>query len=167
MWLIAIAHPKKEVYASQQLQNQGCDAFVPMCWRDAPNKGKVSPQPAQQLVPLLNQYFLFNPKGLAIRTVLSTRGVRGLVKQAGGEPSTVSEREYQRWYEMTSMVADFRQSAAQYVIGQQLKIENGPFMGMVGRLMGISGNKLKLDLEGSGNSVKLSVGKSDVSVIAA
>lgn len=171
VWLIAISHPKKEVYASQQLQNQGCECFVPMCWRDVPNKGEfkhtVSPQQKQQLVPLLSNYFLFNPNGLAIRTVLSTRGIRGLVKQAGGEPSAVNDREYQRWYEMTSMVADFRKKAAQYVIGQQLKIEEGPFAGMMGNLLEISGGKLKIDVDLMGRSVNLVVGKDAVKSIAA
>lgn len=159
-WLIAISHPSKEQYAAQQLEQQGCETYVPLCWRDKPHKGRiVSPRQSPQLVALLNLYFLFKPNGLPVRTALNTRGIRGLVKQAGGEPATVRQRDYERWYEMTSMVADFRQSAAQYVIGQQLKIEEGPFAGTIGRLLEISGSKYKLGLAESGNSLTLTVSK--------
>lgn len=162
-WLIAISHPSKEQYAAQQLEQQGCETYVPLCWRDKPKRprsGKdVSHTNTPQIVPLISAYFLFRSMGLPVRTVLNTRGIRGIVKQAGGEPATVRQKDYERWYEMTSMVADFRQSAAQYVIGQQLKIEEGPFAGTIGRLLEISGSKYKLGLAESGNSLTLTVSK--------
>lgn len=164
-WLVAISKPAKESYAAEQLRNQGCETYVPFCLRDHDGRSNTKGTPRYE--PLLGRYFLFKANGLPIRTVLSTRGIHSIVKGGDGSPSSVSEREYQRWYEMTSMVADFRKSAAQYVIGQALRIETGAFAGMMGNLMEISGNKLKISLAASDNSIKLTVGKSDVSVIAA
>lgn len=162
-WLIAVSHPSKEQYAARELENQGCQCFVPLCWRDPPNKGRIVSRPAgPQLVPLLSQYFLFRSMGLPIRTVLSTRGIRGMVKQAGGEPATVRQQDYERWYELTAMVADFRKTAAQHVIGEQLRVEGGPFAGQMGRLLEISGGKYKIGLAAAGNSLTLTVNRDQV-----
>lgn len=163
-WLIAISHPKQEKYAASQLENQGCETYVPMCWRDAPHRGRiVSRKQAQQIVPLLSAYFVFKTNGLPVRTVLSTRGIRSIVKQSDGSPATMRQSEYERWVEMTSAVQDFRKTAAEYVIGQQLKIEKGPFAGLVGRLLEISSGKVKLELQSETNSLTITTDKTMVS----
>lgn len=164
-WLVAVSKPAKESYAAHQLQNQGCDIYLPYCLRDHDRRTNTSGTPRYE--PLVGRYFLFKTNGLPIRTVLSTRGIHSIVKRGDGSPASVSEREYQRWYEMTSMVADFRKKAAQYVIGQQLKIEEGPFSGLMGNLLEISGGKLKIDVDLMGRSVNLVVGKDAVKSIAA
>lgn len=165
MWLVAVSKPAKESYAAQQLQNQGCDTYLPYCLRDNDKRTNTVGIPRCEV--LISRYFVFRTNGLPIRTVLSTRGIHSIVKRGDGSPAELSEREYQRWHEMTSMVADFRKKAAHYVIGQQLKIEEGPFAGMMGNLLEISGGKLKIDVDLMGRSVNLVVGKDAVKSIAA
>jgi hypothetical protein len=118
-WLVAISHPQKESYAAQQLRNQGCETYVPFCVEDRVSRGKKT----AQYVPLMRRYFLFNPMGLPIRTVLSTRGIRSIVTQGDGSPAKVSNAEYERWVEQSSAVQDFRRKAALYVIGQTVSFQ--------------------------------------------
>lgn len=167
MYLVAISKPSQELFAARELTNQGCDCYVPMCIREVTNRRGVSRRTEPKYLPLLSKYFLFNPNGLPVRIIKNTRAIAGIVEQGDGSPAQVSEREYQRWVEMTSAVQDFRKTAAEYVIGQQLKIEKGPFAGLMGNLLEVSSGKLKIDVDLMGRSVNLVVAKADVSVSAA
>lgn len=157
MYLVAISKPSQEQYAASQLTNQGCECYVPVCLKDVSQKQK------SEYSVILPRYFMFNPNGLAVRKVLNTRGVAGIVKHGDGTPAKVNERDFQWWVEMTAAVQDFRRKAAQYMIGQQLAVTEGPFAGMVGELIGYSGQKLKLELSGSVNSLTITTDKSMVS----
>lgn len=162
-YLVAISKPSQELFAARELTNQGCDCYVPICIREVTNRRGVSRRTEPKYLPLLSKYFLFNPNGLPVRIIKNTRAIAGIVEQGDGSPAQVSEREYQRWVEMTSAVQDFRKSAAEYVIGQQLKIEKGPFAGLVGRLLEISSGKVKLELQSETNSLTITTDKTMVS----
>lgn len=159
MFLVAISKPSQELYACQQLTNQGAQCYLPMCLEDRSVKQKSEPR----LIPLLKRYFLFDPCGIPVRTVLNTRGIASIVKQGDGSPAKVSQKEYDWWVSMTAAVQDFRQSAAQYMIGQTVRVSEGPFAGMLGELIGVSGNKLKITLSGAQNSLTITTDKSTVS----
>lgn len=145
VWMVAISKPAKESYAAQQLQNQGCEIYLPYCLRD--HDGRTNTKGKSNYEPIISRYFLFRANGLPIRTVLSTRGIHSIVKQGDGGPAVVTDQEYARWVSWTSVVHDFRKKAAQYVIGQQLKIEEGPFANLLGNILEISGSKLKIEHE--------------------
>jgi transcription antitermination factor NusG len=157
MYLVAISKPHQEAYAARQLENQGAQCYVPVCLKD------VSQKSQSHYSPLLARYFMFAPQGLAIRKVLNTRGVSGIVKHGDGTPAQVSKKDFEWWLSMTAVVQDMRRKTAQYMIGQTVAVSEGPFAGLLGELIGFSGQKLKLQLPESQNSLILTVGKDAVS----
>lgn len=161
MYLVAISKPQQETYAARQLENQGALCYVPVCLRD------VSQKTGSQFQPLLARYFMFAPQGLAIRKVLNTRGIAGIVKHGDGTPAQVSKRDFEWWQTMTAVVQDMRRQTAQYMIGQAVAVSDGPFAGLVGELIGFSGQKLKIELPKAQNSLTITISKDSVSTVAA
>lgn len=165
-WLVGISAPQKEVEAARELTSLGVITYLPMCLRDLKYyKGKKNLE--QQLkkdpeVPLLQRYFLFDPNGVHVRTILSGKHISGIVKRQSGEPLPVSQAEYDRWVRITAGLQDFRQRSAQYILGQQLTIERGPMQGWTGILRQIMGSKLQIEVASIGGSVKLVANQSDV-----
>lgn len=165
-WLVGISAPQKEVEAAKELSSLGVITYLPMCLRDLKYyKGKKSLD--QQLkkdpeVPLLQRYFLFDPNGVHVRTILSGKHISGIVKRQSGEPLPVSQSEYDRWVSITAGLQDFREKSARYILGQQLTIERGPLMGWTGILRQIMGSKLQIEVASIGGNVKLVANQSDV-----
>lgn len=165
-WLVAISAPQKEVEAAKELTSLGATSYLPMCLRDLKYyKGKKNLESQLKKdpeVPLLQRYFLFEPNGVHIRTILSQKAISGIVKRQTGEPMPVSEAEYNRWVSMTAGLQDFREKSARYILGQQLTIERGPMTGFTGILRQVLGSRVQIEIDSFGNSLKMVVNKEDV-----
>lgn len=165
MWYCAVSKPSKEVYAAQQLRNQGADTFVPMCLRDVKRRKDAPSEVREQ--PVLSRYFLFRPNGLAIRTVLSTRGIAGIVKWGSGEPIQVSQEAYDKWVRDASAVQDMRAKAAEYILSQTYNVQTSRGTTFAGELIEILSGKLKFQLGKDYGYAKMTVRTNEAEFTAA
>lgn len=156
MWLAVISKPKEEYRATRELQNQGATVFLPECLARRPQKGATAFRDV--LTPLFPGYLFAALNGVSVRSVLNTRGVRGVVKYGSGEPIWMREREMQALMAICGAVVDMRPQAARLHVGMNIVVKHGPFAGLSGTIVEILKNELKITHEVSENKSKFTFG---------
>lgn len=143
-WVAVISHAGQQYRAARELQNQGCTVFLPECIVE--KRDRKTKQKRTVTVPRLGRYLFCNPNGLAIRTVLSTRGVHSMVRKGSGEPDWIRPETMESVIALMSAVQDMTPRAAAVYVGQKLTVKDGPFAGITGTVIEILGKELKLSL---------------------
>jgi transcriptional antiterminator RfaH len=126
-WLVVTTHPSREALAAEHLEPQGFIAYCPMVLRRIRHARKTE----DVLRPLFPGYMFVTGTAEVcnVRPILSTRGVRSLVKcgdQLGHVPASLIDGFKAR--EVNGAI--MRQSQA-FKPGQQVRVTSGPFDGLV------------------------------------
>ena len=132
-WIVVSTHPHKEAAAIGNLTNQGFGTYCPLVRKRVRHARKTT----SVLRPLFPSYLFVElpSENTPWRPVLSTFGVRSVIR-SGDEPSRLS----------TEFIAALRAREEDgvivapphpYVVGQQVRIADGPFDGTVATIIGL------------------------------
>lgn len=131
-WFVVMTKPKQELLATQNLLNQCFEVFLPQF--NQPNLNKeVNP-----LFPsyLFVRFDISNPKWLKIK---NTRGVRKLLN-SNINPTKVDEKIIDILLRSTNSNGVISKSYLNYKLNQSVKIMNGPFKNMLGKITSLKTN---------------------------
>lgn len=130
-WAVVNNHPHQHSVACANLERQEFEAYCPMVARSVRHARRTQ----DVLRPLFPGYLFvrINPDAQRWRVILSTFGVRSLVRVAGS-PALVDEGlvESLKGREKNGVIV---KPAAPYQLGQKLKIAGSAFDGMVGTII--------------------------------
>jgi transcriptional antiterminator RfaH len=147
VWYIVHCKPNSEQIAFRNLANQDFSAFLPL--QKLTNRKGISFQTRTR--PLFPGYMFVaqNPNAGQWRKINNTRGVARLVCLAA-DPTPVPRIVMNQLFEHCDGNGVFRQSV-NLVTGDNVKISQGPFSGMIGKIIEIEPSQrvhLLLDLLG-------------------
>jgi len=135
-WYVARTLPQRELYASQQLTNQGFRIFVPRYWKNRRHARKVETVSA----PLFPRYIfvILDRTRDRWRSINGTLGVDRLLTQAG-EPQSVPHGAVESLLDVADAEGNV-QFDFQLKAGQTIKVTAGPFADLVGQLERLDDN---------------------------
>ena len=126
-WAVVNTHPHREQIALQNLQRQKFHAYCPMLRRRRSHARRVT----SVLRPLFPGY-LFVSTGTNFgrwRPILSTYGVRSIVRS--GQTIGCIDHDVHRSLARSRGRRRHRSPSVPYLVGQSVKIADGPFDGLV------------------------------------
>lgn len=135
-WLVVYTHPHAETKALANLRRQGYDGYLPLCrrWRRHARRREIVKR------PLFPRYLFvaFDAMTTRWRPILSTVGVAGLVRQ-GDMPVPVPAGvvEQLRDGERAGRFDDLS-PIARLTAGALVRIKDGPFGDLIGRLQSLA-----------------------------
>jgi transcriptional antiterminator RfaH len=134
-WIVINTHTHKEALALENLQRQGFSAYCPVILKNIRHARQVR----EELRPLFPSYVFvrFGSRAtLNWKPMTSTYGVRSVV-QCGDRPSLLDNAfiEGLRAREVDGVVV---QSANAYKVGQKVRLEGGPFDGVLATIIELS-----------------------------
>ncbi|MFA5956416.1 transcription termination/antitermination protein NusG [Hyphomicrobium sp.] len=136
IWIAANTHPNREQVAEHHLRNQGYEPYMPVMRKQIRHARQVR----DVLRPLFPGYLFvhLSPAHRRWRPILSTVGIRSVVC-SGDVPCVVPE----------TFIDDLKQreqdgvivrSASSRQIGETVRIVQGAFDGLAGKIIGLSEN---------------------------
>jgi transcriptional antiterminator RfaH len=130
-WAVVNTHPHKEVYALENLKNQEFNAYCPMIQQRIKHARRIQ----EVLRPLFPSYLFVknNPDWQRWRPILSTIGVRKLVC-CGDQPSLLGNG-FVSALKAREEGGIIVQPSAKYRVGQQVRLEEGAFDGVVATII--------------------------------
>lgn len=151
-WLVVYTHPLAEAKALANLRQQGYDAYLPWCrrWRRHARRREIVRR------PLFPRYLFvaFDAMTTRWRPILSTVGVAGVIRQ-GELPVPVSDAvvDQIRDGERAGRFDDLS-PVARLAAGAFVRIKDGPFGDLIGRLQSLAdGERVNVLLELLGREV--------------
>lgn len=143
MWLAVISRPSQQRTAEWNLTNQGCQTFAPQRTVKRQKRGVWEWHNEYRF----ERYLFCLPNGLAVRTVLSSRGVSSIVKHADGRPWYMSPADMEDLMGICAATSTMEKKAADWFIDQRLTVRDGPFAGLSGTVQKILKGKIELLVE--------------------
>jgi transcriptional antiterminator RfaH len=136
VWIVVNTQTNREALAERNLLNQHYEVYQPLIRKQVRHARRVQ----HVLRPLFPGYLFvrFNPSETRWRPILSTPGVRSVVR-TGDVPCLVAER----------LIADLKarekdgviaRSASPRQIGEAVRVAHGPFDGLIGRIIELPEN---------------------------
>jgi transcriptional antiterminator RfaH len=151
-WFVVYTHPHAEEKALANLRRQGYDGYLPACrrWRRHARRREIVRR------PLFPRYLFvaFDAMSTRWRPILSTAGVAGLVRQ-GDHPLAVPAGivEQIRDGERTGRFDELA-PVARLAAGALVRIKDGPFGELIGRLQSLAdGDRVNVLLQLLGREV--------------
>lgn len=133
-WAVVNTHPHKELYAIENLKRQSLDVYCPMMKQRIKHARRVT----EALRPLFPSYLFVkvDPSRRRWKPILSTFGVRTLVC-CGEQPSLLDDGFINalRAREDEGVIVP---PSHKFHLGQQVRIDEGPFEGVVARIIEMS-----------------------------
>lgn len=130
-WAVVNTHPHKERFALENLERQEFPAYCPLIRRRRSHARRVS----DVLRPLFPGYLFvkFNPEVQRWRPILSTFGVRAIVR-SGDQPSMIEDAFIRslRAREVEGVIA---RPDSPYEVGQEVRLAGGAFDGLVATIV--------------------------------
>jgi transcriptional antiterminator RfaH len=134
-WVLVKTKPRQEHWAKKNIENQGCEAFLPL-FRDI-NKEKI--RKPTELKPLFPSYLPVKIQG-PWNFLRSTFGVSHIVMTAGEpaiiRPEIILDLKNRQAKDGTIEVPQHR-----FDLGQEVRIKRGAFADCIGRFAGMSGKE--------------------------
>jgi transcriptional antiterminator RfaH len=135
-WAVAATHPHREALASENLTRQGFTSYCPVIMRRVRHARRAY----DSVKPLFPGYLFIGLENwqTQLRPLSSTLGIRTLV-MSGGRPATLPAGfvENLRAREIDGRIAKPERA---FQIGQTVTIQNGPFDGLIGQIVGLREN---------------------------
>jgi transcriptional antiterminator RfaH len=132
-WAVVNTHPHREPVARDHLRRQGFDVYCPLMRRRRTHARRVE----NVLRPLFPGYLFVHVEveSMRWRPILSTVGVRALVR-FGDRLALLDEAFLQnlRAREVDGAIA---RPAMPYRVGQQVRLDGGPFDGVVATILSL------------------------------
>ena len=155
-WVVVNTQPHREQVAVENLARQAFDCYCPMIMKRVRQARKHH----DVLRPLFSSYLFVqvNPRETRWRPILSTMGVRSLVR-FGNEPSLVSD-DFITSLRAREVDGRITPPEARFKIGDPVRLVGGPFDGVVAEiiemadkdrlvvLMALLNQKVKVDAGG-------------------
>lgn len=159
-WYIAYTMPKAERKVHQRLNDLGAVSFLPLQktireWSD--RKKKIE-------IPVFPNYIFIYASNNERFDFLKLKGLTRYVS-FGGDPATVSTQLIDSL--RIVLMGDFEVSSVDFVQGMQVRIIDGPFMGVEGILLQKRGaNRLTLKIDALKRVVSIDISASSVELVA-
>jgi transcriptional antiterminator RfaH len=135
-WAVAATHPHREALASENLTRQGFTSYCPVIMRRIRHARRTY----DSLKPLFPGYLFIELENwqTQIRPLLGTLGIRTVV-MSSGRPATLPSGfvESLRAREIDGRIAKPERA---FQIGQTVRIQNGPFDGLIGQIVELREN---------------------------
>lgn len=132
-WILVKTKPRQEHWAKRNVENQGCEAFLPL-YRDF-NKEKI--RKPTELKPLFPSYLPVKIQG-QFHFLKSTFGVSHIVMTAGEpaiiRPEIILDLKMRQAKDGTIEVPQHR-----FDLGQEVRFKRGAFADAIGRFSGMCG----------------------------
>ena len=151
-WFVVYTHPHAEAKALANLHQQGYDGYLPWCrrWRRHARRREIVRR------PLFPRYLFvtFDAMSTRWRPILSTFGVAGLVRE-GDRPLAVPRGVIDeiRMGEQSGRFDDLS-PVAKLAAGALVRIKDGPFGDLVGKLQSLAdGDRVNVLLQLLGREV--------------
>jgi transcriptional antiterminator RfaH len=161
-WYLVHCKPNCEQMALRNLENQNFPAFLPL--QNLTNRKGICFQ--TRVRPLFPGYMFVaqDPDAGQWRKINSTRGVARLVCLAA-DPTPVPLIIMNQLFERCDVNGLFQQSV-NIVTGDNVKISQGPFSGMIGKIIEIEpSQRIHLLLDFLGQKSKITIGSRDITPI--
>jgi transcriptional antiterminator RfaH len=134
-WILVKTKPRQEHWAKKNIENQGCEAFLPL-FRDN-NKEKI--RKPLELKPLFPSYLPVKISG-AWNFLKSTYGVSHVVMTAG-YPAIFPPQEIDKLKRMQARDGTIEVPQHRFDLGQEVRFKRGPLADTIGRFCGLSGKE--------------------------
>jgi transcriptional antiterminator RfaH len=133
-WVVVNTHPHKEVYAIENLRRQDLDVYCPMLKQRIKHARRIT----EVLRPLFPSYMFvkINPDYRQWKPILSTFGVRTLV--CCGEQPSLLDDDFISALKAREEGGVIVPQSSKFRVGQQVRIEEGAFDGVVATIIDLS-----------------------------
>jgi transcriptional antiterminator RfaH len=160
-WLVVNTHPHRENTAIENLLRQDFDVYCPMMVTRIRHARRICD--AQR--PVFPTYIFvdFSTAKKRWRPILSTYGVRSVVRQ-GDQPSLLNGG-FIKSLKSREVDGVLSKPTTPYSVGQQVALEEGPFAGLIGKiielrdkdrllvLLDLLSQKVKVQIDANGQSM--------------
>lgn len=160
VWYVLRTKSRRERWAAENVERQGCKYYLPTFEVLTPIKGKLQSLKPQILFP---SYLFVQPReDGSWRFLLSTFGVQSMIMMGQESPAVMPEREIARL-----MASEGKRGVVSlpdsYVVNDELKVVDGPFLDHVGLYQGMhESGRLKILLDVLGGHRTVLFNNSDV-----
>lgn len=151
-WLVVRTKSRRERWAAQNIEQQGCEYYLPCFEVLAPRNGRLVALKPKVLFP---SYIFVNPPDGRWRFLLSTLGVQTLIMWGNETPAVMPEHEIKRLRgnERDGLVRlpDNSPAAVKFQINEKLRVKAGAFEDQYGLYAGMDDRgreKILLDVLG-------------------
>ncbi len=139
-WFVVMTKPKKEQLARKNLLNQRFEVFLPQLNYSDINSNFIPLFPGYLFV----SFDIFSPHWLKIG---NTRGVKKLLS-SNVNPSKVDKKIINILLKSTNSFGVISESYLNYKLNQSIKVINGPFKNMLGKITSLENNaRIKILLD--------------------
>jgi transcriptional antiterminator RfaH len=161
-WFAIFTHPLMELFAGQQLRQQGFEVLVPWFWRRLKPHGRVSPEPVKRAVFPCYIFSRFDPDSTRWRSINGTRGVVRLICR-GEIPVPIDDTQMGAVLGMVDRHGKAEIDALpKFYVNQLLRLKDGVWAGQQGLFVGADKGLLTLSLDLLGRKVKVTVPEDQV-----
>lgn len=152
-WLVVRTKSRRERWAAQNIEQQGCEFYMPCFEVTAPRNGRLVALKPKVLFP---SYIFVNPPDGRWRFLLSTLGVQTLIMWGKETPAVMPEREIERIRSRENKdgfvcLPDNSPIEVKFEIDEKIRIKAGPFEDHCGLYQGMDDRgreKVLLDVLG-------------------
>ena len=142
-WYVVYSKPSQEVRAETELTHQGFSVYLPKISESKRHRG----QWMQQIRPMFPRYLFVQPEHpeQSIAPVRSTRGVSHLVRQGAALvacPETLIDSIRRAEAQLTGEGTN-----AFVAVGETIEIVEGPFQGLISRVVAATEDRVSILLE--------------------
>lgn len=157
-WAVVRSKPRQERRAAKNLQAQGYEILLPFQTVTVRRSKKL----VDISVPLFPGYLFVQMSEQCSRSILSTFGVSQLITGEGGKPKKIDPKIIDEIFKHCDGAGHYS-SPAYCQTGDDVKLVRGPFESAVAKVQSLqSDDRLWIFLDLMGQSVKVSVSRSDV-----